>query len=83
MPRVRSARENEIEGIYKVLPPHVMLQPLPGEGLTEETESAFITVVEVDEQAGRVKLQIRLKEPSHEFEGKQFFVYTKGQFRRI
>ena len=80
LPKERSRREKKIEEIYKVLPPHVMLQPLSSEGETQETNIAFITVVNIDKGAKRIKMRVELKGDIGKLENDKYILYEKGHF---
>jgi hypothetical protein len=80
LPKERSAREMEIERIYGVLPPHVMLQPLSPERGTQEAGMASIRMLDADDGSKRVKIRVQLQRDEGKRENVKYVVYENGHF---
>jgi hypothetical protein len=79
-PKERSAREREIEQIYGVLPPYVMLRPLSPERGTQETRMASLRMFDADDGSKRVKIRVELKEDEGKRQNAKYVVYEDGRF---
>lgn len=80
MPKERSSRERKIEEIYNFPPPHVMLQPLSSGGGTQDTNTAFITVLNIDKGSKRFKMRVELKRDIGNHGNDKYILYEKGHF---
>lgn len=83
IPKELSSMEQQIKGIYKHLPPYPMLQALPHEKETIETKDAIITVLDVNKDYNKAKLEVELKDPLNNASNTLFFVYAKGHFHLV
>ena len=84
IPDTLSIIDQEIRKIYKRIPPHAMLQPLPLIGATKETNKSAIKVLKFDKETNTFKLRVQIKESLLDaLRNDLFFIYENGHFQLV